>query len=245
MAFSSLSVRALGKCFSHEEKGPNFWGPLLPILRLTFLESSCNFQKFGINKNDGYFFRLDGSSGPMCTASMQVNQDGPSLPDDDVVRVDKRPKTRVLQAPCAGDDSACVEPQKVWHIIRGDYTVRANCVPGVTTLLDFQSSTKHNCPPSALQKVLLREESVQLKLLKHLVATPWHWFQVLVMMLIHYMRREDFFVDGSKLSIFYSDVKDFQLWILPECFELDLFGSVAQQFPENWKWRKLAVIGIQ
>ena len=46
----------------------NFWGSQLPILRLTFLESSCNFRKFGINKNDGYFFRLDGSSGPMCIA---------------------------------------------------------------------------------------------------------------------------------------------------------------------------------
>ena len=43
-------------------------------------------------------------------ASMQKNQEGPSLPDHNVVRVDKRPKTRVLQASCAGDDSACVEP---------------------------------------------------------------------------------------------------------------------------------------
>ena len=63
--------------------------------------------------------------------------------------------------------------------------MRAICAIG---LLDFQSSTKHNCPPSTLQKVLLREESVKLKLLKHLVATPWHCFQVMVMMLIHYMR---------------------------------------------------------
>ena len=53
--------------------------------------------------------------------------------------------------------------------------MRAICAIG---LLDFQSSTKHNCPPSTLQKVLLREESVKLKLLKHLVATPWHCFQV-------------------------------------------------------------------
>ena len=45
-----------------EKKGPNFWGTLLPILRL---ESSCNFWKFGIKRNDGYFFLLDGSSGPM------------------------------------------------------------------------------------------------------------------------------------------------------------------------------------
>ena len=44
----------------------NFLGPLLPILRLTFLETLCNFRQFGFKKNDGYFFRLDGSSGPMC-----------------------------------------------------------------------------------------------------------------------------------------------------------------------------------
>ena len=43
----------------------NFLGFQLPILRLTFLESSCNLQKFGINKKDGHFFRLDGTSGPM------------------------------------------------------------------------------------------------------------------------------------------------------------------------------------
>ena len=48
-----------------EENGPYFWGFQLPILRLTYLESSRNFRKFGINKKDGYFFRLDGSSGPM------------------------------------------------------------------------------------------------------------------------------------------------------------------------------------
>ena len=47
------------------EKGPNFLSPLLPILRLTFLESSCNLRKFGMNKKYGYFFRLDGSSGLM------------------------------------------------------------------------------------------------------------------------------------------------------------------------------------
>ena len=34
-----------------EKKGPNAWGTLLPILRLTFLESSCNFRKIGL-KND-------------------------------------------------------------------------------------------------------------------------------------------------------------------------------------------------
>ena len=49
-----------------EKKGPNFLGTLLPIWRLTFLESSCNFRKFGYKRNDGcFFFRLDGSSGPM------------------------------------------------------------------------------------------------------------------------------------------------------------------------------------
>ena len=39
-----------------EEKGPNFWGFQLPILRLTYLELSRNFWKFGSNKKDGYFF---------------------------------------------------------------------------------------------------------------------------------------------------------------------------------------------
>ena len=38
---------------------------LLPILRLTFLESSCDFRKFGIKENGGYLFLLDRSSGPM------------------------------------------------------------------------------------------------------------------------------------------------------------------------------------
>ena len=51
-----------------EKKGPNFGGALLPILRMTFLESSCNFQKFGFKKMMGIFFRLHGSSGPMCLA---------------------------------------------------------------------------------------------------------------------------------------------------------------------------------
>ena len=41
-----------------EKKGPNFWGTLLPILRLTFLELSSNFRKFGIKKNGGYFFSI-------------------------------------------------------------------------------------------------------------------------------------------------------------------------------------------
>ena len=48
-----------GKCFfmlKSEKKGPNFWGTLLPILRLTFLESFCNFRKCCFKKNDGYFF---------------------------------------------------------------------------------------------------------------------------------------------------------------------------------------------
>ena len=43
-----------------EKKGPNFLGLLLPILRLTFLEASCNYRKFGVKKNDGYFFDLTG-----------------------------------------------------------------------------------------------------------------------------------------------------------------------------------------
>ena len=42
---------------------------MLPIFRLTFLESSCNFRQFG-SKNDGYFFRLDGSLGPTCLSSL-------------------------------------------------------------------------------------------------------------------------------------------------------------------------------
>ena len=44
----------------------NFWGFQFPILRLTFLESSCNLRKFSINKEDGYFFRFDCSLGPKC-----------------------------------------------------------------------------------------------------------------------------------------------------------------------------------
>ena len=39
-----------------EKKGPYFWGTVLPIFRLTFLESFCNFRQFGLKKNDGYFF---------------------------------------------------------------------------------------------------------------------------------------------------------------------------------------------
>ena len=39
-----------------KKKRPIFLGTLLPILRLTFLESSCNFRKFGFKKNDGHFF---------------------------------------------------------------------------------------------------------------------------------------------------------------------------------------------
>ena len=48
-----------------EKKGPYFLGHLLPIFRVTFLESSCNFWQFGFKKND-VFFRFHGSSGPMC-----------------------------------------------------------------------------------------------------------------------------------------------------------------------------------
>ena len=38
-----------------EKKGPNFLGPLLPILRLTFLESPCNFRQLGWNRIFGFF----------------------------------------------------------------------------------------------------------------------------------------------------------------------------------------------
>ena len=41
------------KWFSHEVKwvkGPNFGGPLLPILRPTFVELFCNFRQFGLKK---------------------------------------------------------------------------------------------------------------------------------------------------------------------------------------------------
>ena len=48
-----------------EKKGLYFWSTLLPILGLTFLESTCSFRQIGFKKNDGYFFRFDGSSGPM------------------------------------------------------------------------------------------------------------------------------------------------------------------------------------
>ena len=33
-----------------EKRGPNFWGEVLPILRLTFLELCCNFRKYGFKK---------------------------------------------------------------------------------------------------------------------------------------------------------------------------------------------------
>ena len=42
-----------------------FVGEVLPIWRLTFLGSSCNFQKFGFKKMMCIFFQLDGSSEPM------------------------------------------------------------------------------------------------------------------------------------------------------------------------------------
>ena len=50
-----------------EKKGHNFLGPLLPILGLTFLELSCNFRQMGYSRSFWYFFRLDGSSGPVCS----------------------------------------------------------------------------------------------------------------------------------------------------------------------------------
>ena len=46
-------ILTTGKCFlmrKSEKKGPNFWGPMLPILRLTFLELFCNFRQFGLKK---------------------------------------------------------------------------------------------------------------------------------------------------------------------------------------------------
>ena len=47
-----------------EKKGPNFWGILLLILRLTYLESSCNFRKFGFKKMVGIFFYYTGLQDP-------------------------------------------------------------------------------------------------------------------------------------------------------------------------------------
>ena len=67
-----------GKCFSHEEsekKGSNFLGTLLPILGLTFLESSYNIRKFGFKKMMVIFFsRLDGSSRTTCLFSYVLSQ---------------------------------------------------------------------------------------------------------------------------------------------------------------------------
>ena len=52
--FQSLESVFLMK--KSENKGPNFWGPLLLILGLTFLESFFNFRKFGLKKIVGIFF---------------------------------------------------------------------------------------------------------------------------------------------------------------------------------------------
>ena len=46
------------------KRGPSFLGHLLPILRLTFLESSCNFQQFGFKKMMGIFFDYTGLQDP-------------------------------------------------------------------------------------------------------------------------------------------------------------------------------------
>ena len=54
-----------------EKKGLYFWSTLLPILGLTFLESTCSFRQIGFKKNDGYFFRFDWSSGPMWAGSFK------------------------------------------------------------------------------------------------------------------------------------------------------------------------------
>ena len=59
--FQSLESVFLMK--KSENKGPNFWGPLLLILRLTFLEVFCNFRQFGLKKN-GYFFYWTGLQDP-------------------------------------------------------------------------------------------------------------------------------------------------------------------------------------
>ena len=47
---------------------------LFPILRLTFLESSSKFRKFGFKKMMGIFFRFDGSSGPMWGVSLIIKR---------------------------------------------------------------------------------------------------------------------------------------------------------------------------
>ena len=41
-----------------EKKGPNFLGPLLPILRLTFFKLFRNFWKFCLKKNYAYSFSI-------------------------------------------------------------------------------------------------------------------------------------------------------------------------------------------
>ena len=49
----------LESCFlmsKSEKKGPNFLCPLLPISRLTFLESSCNFRQLAETEFFGVFF---------------------------------------------------------------------------------------------------------------------------------------------------------------------------------------------
>ena len=50
-----------------EKKSPNFLGPLLPILKLTFLEWSRNFRKFGFKKMMGIFFYLTSLQDPCVT----------------------------------------------------------------------------------------------------------------------------------------------------------------------------------
>ena len=52
--FQSLESVFLMK--KSENKGPNFWGPLLLILRLTFLEVFCNFRQFGLKKIWVFFY---------------------------------------------------------------------------------------------------------------------------------------------------------------------------------------------
>ena len=47
-----------------EKKGLYFWSTLLPILGLTFLESTCTFRQIGFKKMMGIFFDLTGPQYP-------------------------------------------------------------------------------------------------------------------------------------------------------------------------------------
>ena len=58
--FFRQKIKFLRQRLKSEKKDPNFLGPLLPILRLTFLEMFCNFRRFGFKKIDGYFIFIRG-----------------------------------------------------------------------------------------------------------------------------------------------------------------------------------------